>query len=72
MDFGAALVELRAGQRVARSGWNGPGMWVALATPDETSLITQPFLYLRDARGNHVPWTISQTDALGQDWVVIV
>lgn len=30
MDFGEALGELKAGGRVARSGWNGKGMWLAL------------------------------------------
>ena len=29
-DFGAALAALKAGQRVARIGWNGKGMWLAL------------------------------------------
>lgn len=29
-DFGAALRALKQGQRVARAGWNGKGMWLAL------------------------------------------
>jgi hypothetical protein len=29
-DFGAALFELRSGNRVARDGWNGKGMWIVL------------------------------------------
>ena len=29
-DFGWALEQLRAGHKVARSGWNGKGMWIAL------------------------------------------
>jgi hypothetical protein len=28
--FGEALVELKKGNLVARSGWNGKGMWLAL------------------------------------------
>lgn len=31
MDFGGALQALREGKRVARSGWNGKGMWLALS-----------------------------------------
>ena len=31
MDFGAALTDLRDGLRVARAGWNGKGMWIALS-----------------------------------------
>jgi hypothetical protein len=30
MDFGAALSALRDGERVAREGWNGRGMWLIL------------------------------------------
>jgi hypothetical protein len=29
MDFGEALRHLKDGDRVARSGWNGKGMWLA-------------------------------------------
>ena len=28
--FGAAVAMLKAGQKVARSGWNGKGMWLEL------------------------------------------
>ena len=31
MDFGDALKALKAGEKVARSGWNGKGMWIALS-----------------------------------------
>lgn len=30
-DFGWALQQLREGKRVARQGWNGKGMWLALS-----------------------------------------
>jgi len=30
MDFGQALKSLKEGKRVARKGWNGKGMWLAL------------------------------------------
>lgn len=30
LTFGDAIVMLKAGQRVARAGWNGKGMWLAL------------------------------------------
>lgn len=30
LDFGEALSRLKAGHRVARTGWNGKGMWIAL------------------------------------------
>lgn len=30
MNFGQAIEALKNGQRVAREGWNGKGMWIAL------------------------------------------
>jgi hypothetical protein len=33
-DFGAAIRMLKLGHRMARSGWNGKGMWLALIHPD--------------------------------------
>lgn len=36
MNFGDAIGALKAGQRVARAGWNGKGMWLVLVpgTPE--------------------------------------
>ena len=31
MDFGDALRALKAGEKVARAGWNGKGMWLSLS-----------------------------------------
>lgn len=30
MNFGQAIEALKQGKRVARTGWNGKGMWLAL------------------------------------------
>lgn len=30
MDFSEALTRMKAGEKVARAGWNGKGMWIAL------------------------------------------
>lgn len=35
MTFGQAIEALKAGQRVARSGWNGKGMWLAYTPGSE-------------------------------------
>lgn len=35
MDFGDAIRAMKAGKKVARTGWNGKGMWVAM-TPGST------------------------------------
>lgn len=34
MDFGGAIRALKAGRCVARAGWNGKGMWLALSGVD--------------------------------------
>lgn len=31
MDFGDAIRALKNGKRMARAGWNGKGMWLALS-----------------------------------------
>ncbi len=30
MDFGDAIRALKSGEKVAREGWNGKGMWISL------------------------------------------
>jgi hypothetical protein len=71
MNFGDALHFLKAGQRVAREGWNGKGMWLKLQTPDAKSKMTLPYIYMSTAQGALVPWLASQTDVLASDWVVV-
>jgi hypothetical protein len=76
MDFGAALQELKRGNKVARSGWNGVGLWLELQTPDANSKMTLPYIYINypdDAKttpGARVPWLASQTDMLADDWSI--
>lgn len=40
MNFGEALERLKAGERIAREGWNGKGMWLSLSGPLEGRKIT--------------------------------
>lgn len=70
MDFGDAIRAMRAGQRLCRSGWNGKGMWVELQTPDKGSKMTLPYIFMRTAQGDLVPWLASQTDMLAEDWEI--
>lgn len=67
-DFGWAIRRLKEGKYVQRAGWNGKGMYVGLQTPDATSINTMPYLWLKTACGNRVPWLASQTDMLAIDW----
>ena len=73
--FGWALSKLEAGAKVARSGWNGKGLWLELQRPDDQSKMTLPYIFMsypNDAKntpGARVPWLASQTDMLAKDWM---
>jgi len=84
LDFSDALVALKAGERIARRGWNGKGMWLALLNADEWDLdgITLagsvdeayerlPFIAMKTADDKLVPWLASQTDLLADDWEIL-
>jgi len=75
VNFGQALDSLKLGQRVARSGWNGKGMWLRIQTPDANSKMTLPYIYIEYPvypNGSRVPWLASQTDILSEDWVIVL
>ena len=42
MNFGQAIEQLKQGDKVARKGWNGKGMW----------LVLMPSLYLEEGKVN--------------------
>jgi hypothetical protein len=69
--IGDAVYHLYKGRRLARSGWNGKGMYLELQVPDEHSKMTLPYVYMRTAQGDLVPWLCSQTDLLASDWEVV-
>jgi hypothetical protein len=69
--IGQAIKELQNGERVSRSGWNGKGMWLALQRPDAHSKMTLPYIYMKTADDQLVPWLASQTDILAMDWDVL-
>lgn len=86
MDFGQALAAVKTGSKIARTGWNGSGMYVvhqagypdgipinantarATGIPEGTVCAFRPYLMMFTAQGEFVPWVISQTDALAEDW----
>lgn len=69
-DFGHALVHLRLGKKVARAGWNGKGMWIALLVSEEPTS-WRPYIYMSTVDMQLVPWVASQTDLLADDWVLV-
>ena len=80
LDFGEAIRMLKMGSRMARKGWNGKGIFIAVQFPDAHSKMTSPYIYIDttglrtdnpDAPRSRVPWLASQTDMLAEDWMVL-
>ena len=69
-NIGHAIAVMRSGSRVTRAGWNGKGQWIEIQFPDAGSKMTLPYIYMRTAQGDLVPWLASQTDILANDWHV--
>ena len=69
--IGWAIKQMQNGGRVARAGWNGKNMYLELQVPDAFSKMTLPYVYMKTAHGDLVPWLCSQTDLLATDWVVV-
>jgi hypothetical protein len=70
-NFGWALEQLKQGNFVQRTGWNGKGMWIALQVPDNNSKMSLPYIYMSTVTGDLVPWLASQTDVLADDWQLV-
>lgn len=85
MDFSAALLHLKEGNRVCRTGWNGKGMFIFLVPGSVFKVNREPLLSMlgegtevkyhghidmKTADGFIVPWLCSQTDMLATDWEI--
>lgn len=66
--IGWAVRQLQHGAKVQRAGWNGKNMYLELQIPDKFSKMTLPYVYMKTADDNLVPWLCSQTDLLADDW----
>lgn len=79
ISFGDAVTLAKeSGQKIARKGWNGKGMWLMYAAggtwKDTGNLVQgdlQPFLVMYTADKKFVPWLASQTDMLAKDWCTV-
>ena len=75
-DFREAIQRLKIGARVARTGWNGKGMFVMFCKAegedytlsDGLKVTRRDYLYMKAADDTVVPWVASQTDILAEDW----
>lgn len=85
MNFSWALEEVKKGQRVCRTGWNGKGMFLFLVPasvfkvsrsplaevfPMETEIQYHAHVDMKTTQGDVVPWLCSQTDMLAEDWEI--
>ena len=79
LDFGQALNYLKQGEKVARKGWNGKGMWLKLIAPHKGKINLGidgifdglPWIGMKTADNMFVPWLASQTDMLASDWLMV-
>ncbi len=69
-SFSRALMRLKEGAKVCRRGWNGKGVWLALisAPTQYFQLDALPWIGMKTARDEFVPWLASQADLLAEDW----
>ena len=78
-SFSEALEALKEGKRVARQGWNGKNMWIVLVKQSNYSVdavrsgsyCVLPFIGMKTATDEFVPWLCSQTDMLAEDWLIL-
>jgi len=67
--IGWAVKQMQDGHRVRRSGWNGKGMWLGLVHPKTNeNMMTLPYVFMKTAQNDLIPWNCSQTDLLATDW----
>lgn len=85
-SFSEALEHIKAGRRVARSGWNGKEMFIFLVNgstftvnrppllgiyPEGTEIRYHAHIDMKTAQGYVVPWLASQADLLSDDWKLV-
>ena len=86
MNFSDALIEIKMGKKLARSGWNGKSMFIFLVDgstfqvnrapllnfyPEGTIINYHAHIDMKTADNHIVPWLCSQTDMLANDWGVV-
>lgn len=85
MSFGLSIEALKLGKRVARTGWNGKGMWLFLIQGSNDiaklhgygfgEMLGEPTfrdaIFMKTVDNQLVPWTASQSDCLADDWQIL-
>lgn len=86
MTFGQAIDAIKSGQRIARTGWNGKGMFVYLVPPASYPVQTgaakehfgegamvpyNAYMAIKNVDNTVSTWVPSVNDCLADDWVSI-
>lgn len=86
LNFGDAVHMLKLGKKVARSGWNGKGMFVYYVPPasykaqtgaakkhfgDDAMVPYNAYLAIKNVNDTVSTWVPSVNDCLAEDWRVI-
>lgn len=67
MDFSAALVNMRHGAKVARSGWSN--YWIYLG--DSNTLKNGKCFFIENNFVNQAVWFAPHNDLLADDWEIV-
>jgi hypothetical protein len=67
MDFSDILKEIKNGKQAYRENWNGKGMFITVRNSCEMS---GPYIYIKNVRGDLMPWQPSQEDIFACDWII--
>jgi hypothetical protein len=76
-DFSWALIKLKEGRIVCRSGWNGKGMFLYIDSQQlpckwgDKPFPISTMIIMKTADDLLTPWVASQTDLLVTDWEVV-
>ena len=86
MNFGEALEAVKEGKKIARTGWNGKGMFVyyvpagnyppstdiAKGLVDEDGLVPyNAYFAIKNVNGTVSTWVPSVNDCLAEDWIIV-
>lgn len=86
LDFAGALTAIKQGKRLARTGWNGKGLFVFLVPgstfkvnrppllgiyPEGTEINYRAHIDIKNVDGSIAVWVPSQTDLQAEDWGIV-
>jgi hypothetical protein len=72
MEFEEALKFLKEGKAITNYNWNGKGMFVYKVDGKDTGGYRNlPYLMMKNANDELVPWLISHMDIFSNKWEVL-